>query len=120
MPALCTIQRHMQIAPWIGLFQHLPHWGSVKAKLGKPKHPIGIDPGIWATDTLLDCLSKLGRIVWHFIQPEKGSAHPVAKWQARDEVKESNRFGGLVPRITDQPLVSAFARHHNFLTGDMN
>src|SRR4029077_4389005 len=120
VPAFCAIQWHTQITPWIGFFQNLPHWCTVKAKLGKPKHPVGIDPGIWAPNPLLDCVSKLGRIVWHFKQAEKGTAHLIAKGQPRENVQESNRFGGLVPRITDQPLVSAFSRHDNFLTGDMN
>src|SRR5689334_20303995 len=50
MPTFGSIQWHLQVAPGIGCFQHLPHSPGVKAKLGQPEHSVSIDPGIGATD----------------------------------------------------------------------
>ena len=56
----------------------------------------------------------------HFVQAQITAARQVAQIHSRDGVEKSHELGRLVPRITDQPFVGAFAGEHDFLAIGMN
>ena len=55
------------------------------------------------------------RKVRHFVQPQITAARPLAQLQSGHDVEESQQLGRLIPRVTDQPFVRAFAGKDDFL-----
>ena len=60
------------------------------------------------------------RKMWHFVQPQITAARPVAQIQSRHDVEKSHQLGRLIPWITDQPFVCAFAGEDDFLSVRMD
>ena len=56
----------------------------------------------------------------HFVQPQITAARPVAQLQSGHDVEESQQLGRLIPRVTDQPFVCAFAGKDDFLSVRMD
>src|SRR6516165_2213062 len=120
MPALGPVQRHLQLSPGIRFLQLLLHRSTVQAQLGKPEHPVGVDPGVGAANGFLNAAAKLSWISWHLLQSKKNAAKPVAYPQPGPEIQGPNHFGRFVPGITEEPLVGSFPGEDNFLTAAVN
>src|SRR6266481_4678878 len=116
IPSLRAVHRKIQFGPRIRVRERFVHGLAIEAQLRDREHSVGINPGIWTTDRILNFASPGIWKMGDFIHAQVDVARDIAETQPGKQVEVTHEFGSLVPRIADKPFVGAFAGQHYFLS----